>query len=297
MAGSNKHCKLGFGKGEWYNSPAHIRLEDENNPLFIVDVGAGWDHSLFLAETTSGNQVWSCGGNYHHEISHTVGQDILPTHIKEHDGDQVTKIRCGYHSSVLITQNGKVRCTGWDAPPLQALKVLDGEKITEASVGYQRFIFVSEKGKCFVYGDNSQGQLGAEDSLFIHTAREISQVIDRPIVESHCSRYHTVLFTKDGDVFAANGKLGNESEKLEKIPGLNHPIQSASASDFCTAVSTVDGAAYLYKYSGSNKLTNTSHQIDFAGYIIQVCTTNWNSFFLENTSRRPIDFERSFVNI
>jgi alpha-tubulin suppressor-like RCC1 family protein len=319
MLGSNKHLQLGLEE-QTVDTPTLLPLKQSaENSLFVIDISAGYRHSMFVAATCTGTQVWGCGTNVNNQISNDSGQTLAPTHVSYYNDDNITKIRCGYHSTILINDKGRVFIRGKGVPTDQDLLVLENEVITEAVGGNGYHLFISQEGKCFVHGKNDMSQLGVMGDVSVETIRVLAPMVDRRVILGDAAYDHTVLVTEDGELFTTgkttHGSLGRTIGKELSSKGIGKVtknvegkrVRTASAGGAHTAISTWDGEAMVCGIPSYGRLgirTGTKEPgimgvVDKSKweierqpiYIIQACATGWGTFLVENSSKETIEFE------
>uniref|UniRef100_A0A8C5U5L2 X-linked retinitis pigmentosa GTPase regulator n=1 Tax=Malurus cyaneus samueli TaxID=2593467 RepID=A0A8C5U5L2_9PASS len=90
-------------------------------------------------------------------------------------------------------------------------------KIKQLSAGSYTSAAVTEDGQLFVWGDNSEGQIGLANEASVSVPCKVD--VGKPISSVSCGYYHSALITADGELYtfgeAANGKLGLLPEQLK----------------------------------------------------------------------------------
>ncbi|KAL0489966.1 E3 ubiquitin-protein ligase HERC [Acrasis kona] len=329
MMGENDCNKMGLPIDATEKSvltPTLVPMNDTlGNPVFVSDIAAGYHHSMFLVKVNNGRKnfaVWGCGSNNHREISSMEGHNIEPTLLREFNDKNIVKIRCGYYSTILITDNGKVIVMGMNAPTEQELRHgLQNEFIVEAAAGYSYHMFITREGKVYAHGDNSTLQTGVTDGNRQLTL--LQPLLDKRIISASASYNHTVFITgrshllkthhyqikDDYELFTTGdcgyGRLGREGYESKLGIGrvtsalATERVTTASAGGYHTIVSTEKGEVFGFGHSsfgqiGSNTLNaygpNKINYKTFSDdekmvYIIQAVATGWGSFLLEHSGK------------
>ncbi|KAF2980779.1 hypothetical protein EK904_001310 [Melospiza melodia maxima] len=78
-------------------------------------------------------------------------------------------------------------------------------------------VFIVEDGQLFVWGDNSEGQIGLASEASVSVPCKVD--IGKPVSFVSCGYYHSALISGDGELYtfgeAVNGKLGLFPEQLK----------------------------------------------------------------------------------
>ncbi|XP_077637790.1 uncharacterized protein LOC110483277 isoform X2 [Lonchura striata] len=90
-------------------------------------------------------------------------------------------------------------------------------KIKQLSAGSYTSAAVTEDGQLFVWGDNSEGQIGLASEASVSVPCKVD--IGKPVSFVSCGYYHSALITGDGELYTfgepVNGKLGLSPEQLK----------------------------------------------------------------------------------
>nr|XP_014343477.1 PREDICTED: X-linked retinitis pigmentosa GTPase regulator [Latimeria chalumnae] len=145
--------------------------------------------------------------------------------------DKPLYISCGDEHTALVTGNGKLYMFGsnnWGQLGLgtkttvnkpTCVKALKSEKVKLVACGRSHTLTytVSVDGKLFMWGDNSEGQIGLGEKSNVCVPHLVD--IRKQISWVSCGYYHSALVTAGGELYtfgeSENGKLGLPSEKLE----------------------------------------------------------------------------------
>uniref|UniRef100_A0A803JEI1 RCC1-like domain-containing protein n=1 Tax=Xenopus tropicalis TaxID=8364 RepID=A0A803JEI1_XENTR len=144
--------------------------------------------------------------------------------------DKPARISCGDEHTVLVTGNGKLYVFGsnnWGQLGVEAgsaiskptcVKALKSEKVVLAACGRHHTLVYTVDGKLFMWGDNSEGQLGLEKGTIYCTPQKVDT--GKPIAWISCGYYHSAFVTQDGELYTfgepENGKLGLPPDKIKK---------------------------------------------------------------------------------
>ncbi|NXC68239.1 RPGR regulator, partial [Anhinga anhinga] len=90
-------------------------------------------------------------------------------------------------------------------------------KIKQLAAGSYTSAAVTEDGQLFVWGDNSEGQIGLADEACVSLPCHVD--VGKPVSSVSCGYYHSALITGDGELYTfgepENGKLGLLPEQLK----------------------------------------------------------------------------------
>ncbi|XP_057267804.1 X-linked retinitis pigmentosa GTPase regulator isoform X2 [Pezoporus wallicus] len=90
-------------------------------------------------------------------------------------------------------------------------------KIKQLAAGSYTSAAVTEDGQLFVWGDNSEGQIGLADEACVSIPCQVD--VGKPVSSVSCGYYHSALITGDGELYTfgepENGKLGLMPEQLK----------------------------------------------------------------------------------
>jgi len=275
---------------------------------FIVDVSAGYNHTMFL---TRKGEVYGAGSNSYLQLCSPDAQRGSMHHAIEYDDLKIIKIVCGYYHTILISDTGRVYYRGKGAPEGDSEETgevgsLRHEHIVNAGAGYSHTMFLTKRGQVYVYGDNSAGQLGFLELSF-HNVPRLLPNLDN-ILSCDGGYYHTIFMSRDGRVFTAGssqyGKLGNgiddstthEPTMLKEFAPLGPAANSVSAGGYHSAVSTVDGKVYVFGHGSFGQCGQGPDLDNFVRpirvelgcvdslFISQVSAGGWHTLLLERST-------------
>mmetsp|Transcript_30194 Transcript_30194/g.85273 ORF Transcript_30194/g.85273 Transcript_30194/m.85273 type:complete len:798 (-) Transcript_30194:182-2575(-) len=222
--GSNAHGQLGLDDPRTeFSLPQLVKIELFGSEK-VAGVCAGYQHSL--AWTTQGT-VWSWGDNTYGQLGTDDKKPRqAPSQVKLHEGLHVSRISCGAHHAVLVTDSGslyawgrnKAGQLGLDSPGSKdvsrptALPSLaaQGSKPVQVSCGAAHSVVLTEHGSLWSFGDNSLGQLGIGGSLHSkHSPREVKPPGSSGWKAVAAGRAHTLALTESQAVYAwGQGLMG-----------------------------------------------------------------------------------------
>jgi len=169
---------------------------------------------------------------------------------KEPSETYISSISCAYEFSVVTTSNGKCWSCGNNTEgrlgivnddneakvctPQQVLIPSSGHVI-KLSSGWNHSISLTKDGKCYVWGSNSDHQLGinTNESDFISTPQKLSLPNDIPFIDISTGYDHSIAVNLKNEIFVWGsnqyGQLGQEKElKYFEEPILIHLIDESN---------------------------------------------------------------------
>ncbi len=163
--GSNSNGQLGNGEsGSGKKQSTPIKIMDDVN-----QVAAG--HSHTLAIKTDGS-LWAWGSNSYGQLGDgTTTPKTIPIKII----DNISQISAGSSHSVAISSDNilyswgindylGILVDGISNATLSPVNIYNG--VIEVDANYNNTIFLTSEGNIFVFGDNSNGQLGYDNTDF-----------------------------------------------------------------------------------------------------------------------------------
>ncbi|NXQ33891.1 RPGR regulator, partial [Alaudala cheleensis] len=137
---------------------------------------------------------------------------------------------CGRNHTLVYTEKGNVYAAGGNSEGQLGLGdteerttfhlirfFTNQHKIKQLSAGSYTSAAVTEDGQLFVWGDNSEGQIGLASEASVSVPCKVD--IGKPVSFVSCGYYHSALITGDGKLYTfgepVNGKLGLFPEQLK----------------------------------------------------------------------------------
>ncbi|XP_041891166.1 X-linked retinitis pigmentosa GTPase regulator [Corvus kubaryi] len=153
-----------------------------------------------------------------------------PTCVKALKPEKPKLAVCGRNHTLVYTEKGNVYAAGGNSEGQLGLGdteerttfhlirfFTNRHKIKQLSAGSYTSAAVTEDGQLFVWGDNSEGQIGLANEAFVSVPCKVD--IGKPVSSVSCGYYHSALITGDGELYTfgepANGKLGLLPEQLK----------------------------------------------------------------------------------
>ncbi|XP_068011177.1 X-linked retinitis pigmentosa GTPase regulator isoform X2 [Melanerpes formicivorus] len=137
---------------------------------------------------------------------------------------------CGRNHTLVYTEKGNVYAAGGNSEGQLGLGdteerttfhlisfFTNQHKIKQLAAGSYTSAAVTEDGQLYVWGDNSEGQLGLADEACVRVPCQVD--VGKPVSSVSCGYYHSALITGDGELYTfgepENGKLGLLPEQLK----------------------------------------------------------------------------------
>uniref|UniRef100_H3B6S6 X-linked retinitis pigmentosa GTPase regulator n=1 Tax=Latimeria chalumnae TaxID=7897 RepID=H3B6S6_LATCH len=207
-----------FGKSKFAeNIPSKFWLKNDK-PLYI---SCGDEHTALV---TGNGKLYMFGSNNWGQLGLGTKTTVnKPTCVKALKSEKVKLVACG--RSHTLTYTGMYPNFSFGIATKQFNSTLNDSKnrfsfgllIMEILNGFRNKSFVSVDGKLFMWGDNSEGQIGLGEKSNVCVPHLVD--IRKQISWVSCGYYHSALVTAGGELYtfgeSENGKLGLPSEKLE----------------------------------------------------------------------------------
>ncbi|NWZ36807.1 RPGR regulator, partial [Brachypodius atriceps] len=153
-----------------------------------------------------------------------------PTCVKALKPEKPKLAVCGRNHTLVYTEKGNVYAAGGNSEGQLGLGdteerttfhlisfFTNQHKIKQLSAGSYTSAAVTEDGQLFVWGDNSEGQIGLANEASVSVPCKVD--IGKPVSFVSCGYYHSALITGDGELYTfgepVNGKLGLFPEQLK----------------------------------------------------------------------------------
>ncbi|XP_065808263.1 retinitis pigmentosa GTPase regulator b isoform X1 [Labrus bergylta] len=154
-----------------------------------------------------------------------------PTCVKALKSEKVQFVACGRNHTLICTAQGKVFSSGGNSEgqlglgdceertAFQRIHFFDSRgPIKMLAAGSNTSAALTESGKLFMWGDNTEGQIGLGKESHAASPQEVS--VGQPISWVSCGYYHSALVTADGALYTFgerdSGKLGLGTEQLPR---------------------------------------------------------------------------------
>ncbi|NXE62679.1 RPGR regulator, partial [Calcarius ornatus] len=214
-----------FGKSKFAEDiPSKFWFKNDKPVL----ISCGDEHTAII---TGKGKLYMFGSNDWGQLGlgskNTVSK---PTCVKALKPEKPKLAVCGRNHTLVYTEKGNVYAAGGNSEGQLGLGdteerttfhlirfFTNQHKIKQLSAGSYTSAAVTEDGQLFVWGDNSEGQIGLASEASVSVPCKVN--IGKPVSFVSCGYYHSALITGDGELYtfgeAVNGKLGLFPEQLK----------------------------------------------------------------------------------
>ncbi|XP_075437928.1 X-linked retinitis pigmentosa GTPase regulator-like isoform X2 [Ascaphus truei] len=245
-----------FGKSKFAeNVPSKFWLRNDKP----VHISCGDEHTALV---TGNGKFYVFGSNNWGQLGLGAGNAISkPTCVKALKSDKVKFAACGRNHTLVYTGHGRIYSSGGNSEgqlglgdtteraSFQEISFFNTQyKIKQLSAGSNTSAALTVDGKLFMWGDNSEGQLGLANEANICAPHQVD--IGKSISWVSCGYYHSAFVT-NGELYTfgepESGKLGLPPEKLKnhKIPqhvsGISGKVKIVSCGGGHTVSVTGEG--------------------------------------------------------
>ncbi|NXI26286.1 RPGR regulator, partial [Sterrhoptilus dennistouni] len=221
-----------FGKSKFAEDiPSKFWFKNDKPVL----ISCGDEHTAII---TGKGKLYMFGSNDWGQLGlgskNTVSK---PTCVKALKPEKPKLAVCGRNHTLVYTEKGNVYAAGGNSEGQLGLGdteerttfhlisfFTNQHKIKQLSAGSYTSAAVTEDGQLFVWGDNSEGQIGLANEASVSVPCKVD--IGKPISFVSCGYYHSAFITGDGELYTfgepVNGKLGLFPEQLKnnRVPQL-----------------------------------------------------------------------------
>ncbi|XP_065771288.1 X-linked retinitis pigmentosa GTPase regulator isoform X1 [Muntiacus reevesi] len=229
-----------------------------------ISLSCGDEHTAII---TGNNKLFMFGSNNWGQLG--LGSKATvnkPTCIKALKPEKVKFVACGRNHTLILTGGGKVYATGGnnegqlglgDTDERSAFHLISfftsQHKIKQLSAGSNTSAALTEDGELFMWGDNSEGQIGLQNITNICVPHQVT--IGKPISWISCGYYHSAFVTTEGKLYTfgepESGKLGLPRKLLvnhkvpQLVPGISEKVIQVACGGGHTVVLT-EKAVYTF---------------------------------------------------
>nr|XP_019959641.1 PREDICTED: X-linked retinitis pigmentosa GTPase regulator-like isoform X2 [Paralichthys olivaceus] len=245
-----------FGKSKFAdNVPSKFWLKNDV-PLKIA---CGDEHTALITEN---GKLFMFGSNNWGQLG--LGSKLTvnkPTCVKALKFEKVQLVACGRNHTLICTAQGKVYTSGGNSEgqlglghceeraAFQRVDFLDSHgPFKMLAAGSNTSAALTESGKLFMWGDNTEGQIGLGKESHATSPQEVS--VGQPISWVSCGYYHSALVTVDGDLYTFgerdSGKLGLGTGQLQRhrvpqvVKSIKEPVTQVACGGGHTVALTED---------------------------------------------------------
>jgi len=179
-------------------------------------------HSLAVSQD---NKVFGFGFNFYGQLGLGDARDrLVPIQIPLLTDRNITRVFAGSMHSLALTNNSRLYCFGHNNMGQLGLNDVDhkliptentrasGMNISLISPGYIHTLILTKESRVFVFGGNTNGQLGLRDNLIRMIPTENTFFNGRNVTQISAGYVHSLAVTKDHKVYSFGhnfyGQLG-----------------------------------------------------------------------------------------
>ncbi|XP_065756466.1 X-linked retinitis pigmentosa GTPase regulator isoform X3 [Phocoena phocoena] len=220
-----------FGKTKFAeNNPSKFWFKNDM-PIYL---SCGDEHTAII---TGNNKLFMFGSNNWGQLGLGSKSTVnKPTCVKALKLEKMKFAACGRNHTLVSTEGGKVYAAGGNTEGQLGLGDTEERntfhlisfftsqhKIKQLSAGSNTSAALTEDGELFMWGDNSEGQIGLQNITSICVPHQVT--IGKPISWISCGYYHSAFVT-NGELYTFGepeyGKLGLPEKLLinHKVPQL-----------------------------------------------------------------------------
>ncbi|NWX00359.1 RPGR regulator, partial [Caloenas nicobarica] len=243
-----------FGKSRFAEDiPSKFWFKNDKPVL----ISCGDEHTAIV---TGNGKLYMFGSNNWGQLGlgskNTVSK---PTCVKALKPEKTKLAVCGRNHTLVYTEKGNVYAAGGNSEGQLGLGdteerstfhlisfFTNQHKIKQLAAGSYTSAAVTEDGQLFVWGDNSEGQIGLADEACVSVPCQVD--VGKPVSSVSCGYYHSALITGDGELYTfgepENGKLGLLPEQLKNnrvpqpVPGIMEKVNKVACGGEHTVVLT-----------------------------------------------------------
>lgn len=189
----------------------------------VIQIRKKFDTTFHLCEDGT---VYADGNNEWGELGlNDFNPRIIPTLIDSAHflGKKVIQCWPGPRRSFFLCDDNSVFISGGEreqpnaAIPRQIDKALfENKEIVQCAVGFNHCIVICADGNVFTFGDNTNGQLGHNDTLerLLPTRIDNVHFAGRKVIQSAAGARHSIFVCDDGSVYSCgNNRLGQLAQE------------------------------------------------------------------------------------
>ncbi|XP_057393754.1 X-linked retinitis pigmentosa GTPase regulator isoform X13 [Balaenoptera acutorostrata] len=250
-----------FGKTEIAeNIPSKFWFKNDI-PIYL---SCGDEHTAVI---TGNNKLFVFGSNNWGQLGLGSKSTVnKPTCVKALKREKVKLAACGRNHTLVSTEGGKVYAAGGNTEGQLGLGDTEERntfhlisfftsqhKIKQLSAGSNTSAALTEDGELFMWGDNSEGQIGLQNITSICVPHQVT--IGKPISWISCGYYHSAFVTTEGELYTFGepeyGKLGLPGKLLinhkvpQLVPGIPQKVIQVACGGGHTVVLT-ENAVYTF---------------------------------------------------
>ncbi|KAK3509891.1 hypothetical protein QTP70_018508 [Hemibagrus guttatus] len=250
-----------FGKSKFAdNIPSKFWLKND----IPLKLACGDEHTALITEN---GKLFMFGSNNWGQLG--LGENISvnkPTCVKALKSERVKLVACGRTHTLVYTSCGNLYAAGGnnegqlglgdfvERSSFQLVEFFTKRgSIKMLAAGSNTSAAITQDGKLYIWGDNSEGQIGLGEEEGTSTPREL--YVEKRVTWISCGYYHSAFVTEDGALFTFgerdSGKLGLCTSKVhnhrvpQQVEGICEPVLQVACGGGHTLALT---EKYLYSF-------------------------------------------------
>jgi alpha-tubulin suppressor-like RCC1 family protein len=275
--GNNNRGVLGFGNEIEVNE---LTINEHLSHKQIIDFKNSFRHVIAL---TIGGKFYCWGCNKYGVLGNGKNDCKIcsPELNKYLSNKKIIDICCGECYTLVLTNSGEVYAwgrnefgqignekSGGNECQLIPIKVngFNDEKVKQISCGFEHSMALTESGRVFSWGSNKSRQLGHNNKDY-RVNKPSPVLLSNEIQKISCGQYHSLLLSRDADIywFGCNGI--EEQKTPKKIINENKFIEIKSHSHYCISIAlSVNGIYYVWDECGENEKIKEPKKTEFKSF-------------------------------
>nr|CAB3252556.1 probable E3 ubiquitin-protein ligase HERC1 [Phallusia mammillata] len=240
--GYGDYGRLGHGSTANKKIPERVRALENH---VISSVACGLNHTLALSH--DGLTIWGFGdGDYGKLGLGSTGAKSTPTKIETLCGNYMKKVACSSQASAVLTWDGRLFMFGQErmcgnpetrqpsSHRPQLVSGLQSRNIVDISMGAEHTMALTSKHVVFVWGSNTDGQLGLGHTNHIQEPTKVEGLADKTIRQISAGRTHSAAWTVE-----PNSKKSLVLGRPEKVPSQYDLLSHLSVPEAWARLSTL----------------------------------------------------------
>lgn len=243
-----------FGKTKFAeNIPSKFWFKNDI-PTYLA---CGDEHTAII---TGNNKLYMFGSNNWGQLGLGSRSTVSkPTCVKALKPEKVKFAACGRNHTLVLTEGGKVYAAGGNNEGQLGLGDTEDRntfhpicfftsqhQLKQLSAGSNTSAALTVDGDLFMWGDNSEGQIGLKNVPNVCVPHQVT--IGKPIAWISCGYYHSAFVTMEGELYTFGetecGKLGLPRQLLmnhkvpQMVPGIPEKVIQVACGGGHTVVLT-----------------------------------------------------------
>lgn len=250
-----------FGKTKFAeNIPSKFWFKNDI-PTYLA---CGDEHTAII---TGNNKLYMFGSNNWGQLGLGSRSTVSkPTCVKALKPEKVKFAACGRNHTLVLTEEGKVYAAGGNNEGQLGLGDTEDRntfhpicfftsqhQLKQLSAGSNTSAALTVDGNLFMWGDNSEGQIGLKNVPNVCVPHQVT--VGKPIAWISCGYYHSAFVTMEGELYTFGetecGKLGLPRQLLmnhkvpQLVPGIPEKVIQVACGGGHTVVLT-EKAVYTF---------------------------------------------------